>query len=291
VCVERTAEVGFGSWENLRPSRTSSGVVLVPIDRETISLVWSDEGYPASGAYRDYHHHTTHHHNPWSNDGEPYEHGRAAALAREHAADFVARTIDRIERAAAEAPAGALQDGGLVVCALDSELLGHWWYEGVMWLEGVVAEARDQGLELVRLDDALDRAHGLAPTVDIGERGLDGEAPPASWRASSWGQDGDLSTWSGPAVAEMAFAARDGELAVLAAGPAAGERAVRELLALQASDWPFMVSREIAVPYARERFDGHRAALEATLRAGAGAEPETAIRNLAVDAEPSALLS
>ena len=36
-----------------------SGVELVPIDRETISLVWSDDGYPADGAYRDYHHHTS----------------------------------------------------------------------------------------------------------------------------------------------------------------------------------------------------------------------------------------
>ena len=46
------------------------------------------------------------------------------------------------------------------------------------------------------------------------------------------------------------------ELRVLAAGLRAGAAAVRELLALQSSDWAFMVARELAVPYARERFAG-----------------------------------
>ena len=44
----------------------------------------------------------------------------------------------------------------------------------------------------------------------------------------------------------MAFAARAAELEVLAAGRARRRAAVRELLALQASDWAFMVSRELA---------------------------------------------
>jgi 1,4-alpha-glucan branching enzyme len=281
VCVERTAEVGFGSWENLRPSRTSSGVVLVPIDRETISLVWSDEGYPASGAYRDYHHHTTHHHNPWSNSGEAYDPVRGEALARTHAADFVARTIARLDRAAADAPDGALAGGGLVVCALDTELLGHWWYEGMTWLSAVVAEADAQGLELVRLDEAAQLADQSATGANGGEEG---------WQVSSWGAKGDLSTWSGPRVAEMAFAARAAELGVISAGSRVGERAVRELLALQASDWSFMVTREIATPYARERSAAHLAALETALREGPRA-PLDGIRNLAVDADPHALFA
>ena len=73
----------------------------MPIDRQTVELVWSDGGYPASGVYRDYHHHTVHHHNPWSNDGGAYDHARALALAHEHAADFVARTRERLRVASA----------------------------------------------------------------------------------------------------------------------------------------------------------------------------------------------
>ena len=55
---------------------------------------------------------------------------------------------------------------------------------------------------------------------------------------------------------------------VVAAGERAGAAAVRELLALQASDWPFMVSRELAGPYPRERFEGHRQALARALAGG-----------------------
>jgi 1,4-alpha-glucan branching enzyme len=172
-----------------------------------------------------------------------------------------------------------LPGGGLVVCALDTELLGHWWYEGSAWLEGVVEECARQGLELVRLDDALERHE---PTRI--ESGVEAR------EASTWGEGGDLSTWSGPAVAEIAFATRAAELEVLRAGSAAGGAAARELLALQASDWAFMVARGLAVPYARERFAGHRAALARALEAGADADPGAA-RNLAPHATPAALLA
>ena len=50
VCVELTNRFGLGAAEHLRPIVTESGVLLVPIDRSTISLVWSEQGYPASGA-------------------------------------------------------------------------------------------------------------------------------------------------------------------------------------------------------------------------------------------------
>jgi hypothetical protein len=43
------------------------------------------------------------------------------------------------------------------------------------------------------------------------------------------------------------------------------------------------------VPYARERFEGHRLALERALAAGPGASEE-GLRNLAVYADPAALL-
>jgi 1,4-alpha-glucan branching enzyme len=276
VCVELTARFGLGASGHLRPIAGAGGPLLVPLDRSTISLVWSENGYPASALYRDYHHHTVHHHNPWSNGGDPYDHAAALALAQEHAADFVARTQARLRHANERAsPGAALPGGGLAVCALDTELLGHWWYEGIAWLRAVVRECSRQGLALLRLDDALE---GLEPAVaDVGEG------------ASSWGTDGDLSTWSGPAVAEMAFATRAAELQVLAAGERAGAAAARELLALQASDWSFMVSRGIAVPYAHERFDGHRSALERALAAGPDAD-DAGLRNLGRDAHPAALL-
>ena len=68
---------------------------------------------------------------------------------------------------------------------------------------------------------------------------------------ATWGHGKDFTTWDAPAVAELAFAARGAERTVAAAAKhgaphAALERAARELLALQSSDWSFMVTRDLA---------------------------------------------
>ena len=70
----------------------------------------------------------------WANDGAPYDHVVARTQARADAADFVARVGARVS------------EGGVCVCALDTELLGHWWYEGVSWLSAVIDECQRQGL-------------------------------------------------------------------------------------------------------------------------------------------------
>ena len=282
VCVELTDRYGLGAHEHLRPLVSEEGIVLVPIDRASIALVWSDDGYPAAGSYRDYHHHTIHHHNPWNNAGGAYDHDGAHALAREHAADFVTRTIERLrrgrEQARAQGSGESLPGGGLAVCALDTELLGHWWYEGLEWLGAVATECEKQGLELVRLDDALERFE---------PRPLTARSTPAA--PTSWGSGGDLSTWSGPEVADMAFAARAAELEVLGAAHDISDAAIRELLALQSSDWAFMCSRAIAKPYARERFERHRSALASALREGP-LHSSQELRNLAAHAHRSLIL-
>jgi 1,4-alpha-glucan branching enzyme len=257
TCVDLTDVLA----DPLRPLASSAGPLLVPLDRATIELVWSDAGYPAGAAYRNSHRKTVHHHHPWANDGAVYDRDRAREQAAADAADFVARVQRRV--------AG----GGLSVCAVDTELLGHHWYEGLDWLEAVLAQARRTGLEVVGLDEALADARPVA-------------APP-ELPATTWGTPRTLWTWDGPQVADLAFAARDAELRVLAAGDAAGARAVRELLALQSSDWAFLVTRDISGPYPRERAAAHRAALDAAL---AGELTEPAVRHLAPYADPRMLL-
>ncbi len=262
VCVDLTDVLGGrGAPGHLRPLRTEAGPLLVPIDRQTMELVWSDRGYPAHGAYRDYHHRTTHDHHPWANDGSVYDRDRAAAQAREDAAAFVADVRERVA------------DGGLSVCALDTELLGHWWYEGVDWLTAVVDEAARQGLPLVHLDEALATCDPADP-VDTG--------------TTTWGTPRDLSTWDAPAVADLAFRARAAELDVVAAGDEAPPRAIRELLALQSSDWAFMVTRDLAGEYPVERAHDHHRALTAALSDPASAEPQ--LRALAPYARLAPLL-
>jgi 1,4-alpha-glucan branching enzyme len=255
TCVELTSHFGLGDERHLRPLATVAGPVLWPIDRHTISLVWSDGGYPAGGAYRNYHALTTHHHRAWANDGRPYDHAAGARLAAEHARDFVARVRDRV--------AG----GGVSVCALDTELLGHWWYEGVTWLGYVLEEAARQQLSLTTLDDALERHDTAPPQGDLG--------------VTTWGEGGDLRTWSGPRVAGLAWAARAAEVRALALDRRPSERALRELLALQASDWAFLAARATAGDYPRERARMHAAAFERALAGEQREAADPALRNLA----------
>jgi 1,4-alpha-glucan branching enzyme len=155
------------------------------------------------------------------------------------------------------------------VCALDTELLGHWWYEGVRWLEAVIEEASRQGLPLTTLDDALER-HDPVPA-------------PAELGVTSWGDGGDLRTWSGPQVADLAWHARAAELKVLSVGRRPGERVLRELLALQASDWAFLATRGLADQYPWERARGHAEELDMALAAEPHAPLAPALRHLAPD--------
>ena len=65
----------------------------------------------------------------------------------------------------------------------------------------------------------------------------------------------------------------------------AGPRALRELLALQASDWAFLVTRELAGPYARERADAPSLPrLRAALRLGSRRSPTSATSRRALEA-------
>jgi 1,4-alpha-glucan branching enzyme len=245
-----------GDPRHLQVLRSDEGPLLAPIDRELIDLVWGREGYPSGGAYRDSHRRTARDHRPWANDGSVYDPARAEAQARADAADFAARVAARI------------RGGGLCTLAFDTELFGLWWHEGVGFLAALAGEMEEQGVDLVHLDDAL---------ADV-----EAEPWPAGLReATSWGTGGRLATWSGPAVADIAFAQRAAELDLLAAGPGVSERAVRELLAVQSSDWAFMVEGDLAGPYPRERLEAHLGALREEL--GPVPSQEQAIGNLAPD--------
>jgi 1,4-alpha-glucan branching enzyme len=268
-CVDQTESLGMASLDQLEPIATEAGPVAVPVDWELVRLVWDGaDGYPANRAYRDYHGRTVHDLKPWSNGGEPYRHYEALRLARHHARDFVQRAIARLD-AYREDRARP----GLACFALDTELLGHWWYEGMHWLRFVIDEARLQGLALATLPDALERFEPVTrPLLD-----------------SSWGGPKDLTTWDSPRVADIAFAARGAELRTVAAaagaraGDPALELAARELLALQSSDWAFQVTHELAADYPLRRVEEHRAGLDAALAAlkDSGPVDDARLRNLA----------
>jgi 1,4-alpha-glucan branching enzyme len=250
-CVDQTRVAD--PLDHLQPIAVG-GTVAVPLDWSTIALVWDDRGYPSDPLYRDYHAQTVNGMRAWGNGGRAYDREAAHARARAHAAHFVEEVIRRTT-----AYRLARGRAALCICALDTELLGHWWYEGPVWLDAVIDEAARQGLALTTLPAALARH----------------EPRDAAVFESTWGTGKDLHTWDSPAVADVVWAARESELQLLDAlrcgapnGRAtAARRAARELLALQSSDWAFMTSRRLAAEYARERVCNHSRAFREALGA------------------------
>ncbi len=152
------------------------------------------------------------------------------------------------------------------MCALDTELLGHWWHEGPEWLAAVIEEADRQRLTLTALDgDAAARHPAVA---DIRE----------TLPATSWGLGNDLRTWSAPPVADLAWQARTAELRTFEHDATRSPRALRELLALQSSDWAFVAYNGWAGDYPRQRASGHAAQLARALK---GELEQPHVRNLA----------
>jgi 1,4-alpha-glucan branching enzyme len=240
ACVDWTDVLGPGPQT---PRRTAAGVVLAPLDREAIELVWHRDGYPSRAPYLDTHRLTEHHHRAWAVDGSVYDADRAQEQAVADAEDFVERVAGR----------------GSVV-AFDTELLGHFWPEGVGWLRAVLEVCERRGVELVPPGEGAQEDAPAAPPV------------------TSWGAGRDLRTWSGPAAGGLAWVQRGAEMRAFAGRVRPSDRALRELMALQASDWAFLISAGTAGDYPRLRAEGHRAALEAAL---ADPATEPTLRNLA----------
>lgn len=220
-----------------------SDVAAFGRDLATTYAVWSPTGgYPADPAYRDF----------FAVDleggfkswrvtdraglaKEPYDPDAAAARARAHADDFVAL----VERRHAGRP-----DGTVVVAAFDTELFGHWWAEGPLWLEAVLRRlAGHPRLRPTTLAAAL------------------GRRPPRRrlpLPESSWGAGKGHRAWVTESTRWLWQAVRDAEqrFATLPPG-AARDLAWRELTLAQASDWPFLIVRDQAAQYAAERVRGH----------------------------------
>ncbi|MGH2922940.1 MAG: 1,4-alpha-glucan branching protein domain-containing protein [Solirubrobacterales bacterium] len=265
TCLDQSAHEG--GTAALAPVRLPAGPVGFTIDWPTVRLVWSGGGYPSDPAYLEYHRLSPNGIRLWSVSGAPYDHAAAEARAAEHAADFLAAVRDRLETHRAERGRP-----GVCVFAIDTELLGHWWAEGPAWLREVVRGAAAEDVNLVTLPGALARHEPEERPVAI----------------SSWGEGKSLETWDSPPVADLTWGARRLELRLLRAlrsrrtlATGAAERAARELLAVQASDWAFMDHRAQAGDYPFRRAVTHAEAALQALSSGEATDPR--MRNLAPD--------
>jgi len=270
-CVDQSAH-----WPDpldaLTPVATAAGPTALPIDWEAIQWLWSLDGYPSDPAHAQFAGKSLRGIRIWKVGGGAYDPDAAAAAARRQAGEFLAAAAERL-RAHGERRGRR----GLIVFAIDTELLGHWWSEGATWLVELLAGAEAAGVRLLTVPQALAEHEPL-------ERPL---------RASTWGEDKDLSTWDSPPVADLAWGARRLELRLLRElgrglrGPAA-LRAARELLAIQSSDWAFLDKRGQAGDYPFRRTTDHAEAMLEAIDSPAGNDPR--MRALAPDMSLAPLL-
>jgi 1,4-alpha-glucan branching enzyme len=241
----------------------ATDVVVFGRDDELTYRVWSPvRGYPAGPDYRDFH--TFDHPSGFkparvtSTDTppeakQPYRLDRALAAVTRDATDFVSAVRARL---------GELHRDtgrpGLVVVACDTELFGHWWHEGPIFLEQVLRDLPDAGIEVTTLRAAVEAGH---------------VAGPAELPAGSWGAGKDFRLWTGDRVTDLIELGNrlqhelvntvDRELA-----RASGHRRhdldelARQALLALSSDWAFMVSNDSTPDYARRRAYGHAAAFD-----------------------------
>ncbi|MEW6388672.1 MAG: 1,4-alpha-glucan branching protein domain-containing protein [Thermodesulfobacteriota bacterium] len=238
---------------------TKRPVAAFTRDPKTGLQVWSGEwGYPGDGNYLDFHKkrfpgglrywRVTSAKADLADKG-PYHPEWVAGRYQEQADHFahLVRQILAEFRAQHGRP-------GIVVAPYDTELLGHWWFEGPQWLYQVLKRLHDAGdVHLTTGGAFLEQA---TPSAVI------------SLPEGSWGEGGyhwiwlnDMNDWTWrhiyPAEAEMEELARsyahdpDPRLQDLL------KQCGRTLLLLEASDWQFLISTFSARDYAELRLVVH----------------------------------
>lgn len=227
-------------------------------DAETTLQVWSGAfGYPGDPEYLEFH--KKHHNNGmryWRvtdsradlGDKQRYRPDYVGARIRAQADHFVAVVEERMRRYR-----NATGREGTLSAPFDTELFGHWWFEGPRFLGEVIRRLANN--PNVRLRTAPQELDAKTPGVVI-------QIP-----EGSWGEGGhhkvwlnEETQWTWPLLYEIE--ARLVELINTHDKEQLLEERVlkqlaRELLLQQASDWQFLISTESAKDYATRRFQGH----------------------------------
>lgn len=145
---------------------------------------------------------------------------------------------------------------GLIMVSFDTELFGHWWFEGVEFIKQTIKKLHKftDSVERMTACEYLDK---YPPTTAI------------SIPESSWGQGGHFWVWLNHQTEWMwpiihaaekriqKIAAKHKEIPENKLLHRALNQLARENLLLQSSDWPFLITTWQARDYATERFKKH----------------------------------
>ncbi len=262
------------------PLETPSGVTVFPRDVYTATWVWSSEqGYPANPAYRDFYRdigydlpldyirpyiHTDdiridtgfkyHAITGDTEQKEIYDPAAAQTVVEQHARDFLDRQRDHCRRLGEVLPAEPA-----ITSPFDTELFGHWWFEGPQWLEALFRYAHDE--------KQAGRSDGYTlstPSAYLQDHCTAGTVEPVF---SSWGSRGYAEVWldgSNDWIYQHIHQAIERMAELVHRFPAesglkerALNQAAREVLLAMASDWPFIMNAHTVVTYAERRIKEH----------------------------------
>ncbi|MDD8019634.1 MAG: DUF1957 domain-containing protein [Acidobacteriota bacterium] len=231
-----------------------AGVAFMARDEITGQQVWSrHSGYPGDEYYLEFHKK----HFPgglryWRitssssdlADKLPYEIEVAAAKVEEHARHFV-WLLPQVLKDQAQ---------GIIASLYDTELLGHWWFEGPEWLYQVIKKL-SQTETNIKLATASGCLEEIPPGILV-------SLPEGSWGEGGfhwiWLNDKTSWIWSKIYELEKKFwpAFEDGiksshlDLRLL-------KLLCQEKFLLESSDWPFLISTMTARDYAEARASLH----------------------------------
>ena len=224
----------------------------------TSMQVWSAEwGYPGDYHYREFHKKDgTSGLQYWKVTGarvdladkeyyDPYQAAQRVAAHSSHYAHLVEDLVTDFYQKTGKF--------GIIAAAYDTELFGHWWFEGVDWLKQVLQRlSQSELVELTAASEFISRH----PPEDV-----------LALPESSWGMGGGHFTWQNADTDWMWPLIHSAELRMeelVAKYPQSDgaikevlNQSARELILLQSSDWPFLVTTGQAAAYAKSRFLDH----------------------------------
>ena len=257
------------------PCYTKEKVAVFGRDNESSKSVWSSkEGYPGDYNYREYYRdlgfdadydYIKPYISPCgsriftgikyfritgeTNNKEPYVPSWTTQKAAEHAGNFMFNREKQIEHLQSK-----LGRNPIIVAPYDAELFGHWWFEGVQWLDFLIRKMHyDQNT--IKM---------ITPSQYLNKYPKNQVIEPSP---SSWGYKGYYEVWlNGSNDWIYPHLHRAQEKMVEAANKYGGHgdmqdrvlnQMSRELLLAQASDWAFMMKTGTFVEYAAKKTVAH----------------------------------
>lgn len=277
-----------------QPIQTPAGVAAFGRDVRASQQVWcASRGYPGDPFYRDFYRDIgfdlpsddlaafpraglrsftgIKYHRVTGPGAEKLPYDRPAAIGRAtlHAEHFVQEREAELRRLA---PFGREP---VFFTPFDAELFGHWWFEGVEWLEAVLRRCAEQ-TSSIRIETPARHFERTGALMSAGP------LQPVRPAPSSWGKGGYSAVWIGEQshllyrrlhgmeekmerLLRSARSARTTGRKPQSAAPArqallgrAVVQALRETLLAQASDWAFLIEHDRASAYAAHRVAAHR---------------------------------